>query len=246
MKYEVNAYTTKYYHKDLNEDAILVNDCVISDGFYQRKCDLDEFIYAVCDGVSGSDKGYYASTYVLQSLINSNYTNKDELRHVLYDINNNLKQVGEKINSNDMSTTLACLYFNEAMNIFSVGDSRVYKVKNGVVTQLTVDDTVANQLFKDGIISEKEIETHPKKNVLLNFFGNSDDQFSVQKYVDEDFENATYFIMSDGISDYIPKERIETLMLTNCDGIDILRILVGEAINNNSSDDISIIVLEVM
>ena len=29
MKYQVNAYTTKFFKKDLNEDSILVNDCVI-------------------------------------------------------------------------------------------------------------------------------------------------------------------------------------------------------------------------
>lgn len=245
MKYQVNAYTTKFFKKDLNEDSILVNDCVISDGYFQKMCDLDEFTYAVCDGVSGSDKGYYASAYVLQSIVNNDYSSKEDFKHLLYDINHNFHEVGQRINSHDLSTTFAGIYFNEQMNFFAVGDSRIYKVKDNNVTQITNDDTVAYQLFRDGVIKEHEIENHPQKNVLTNYFGNNDEQFKVQVYEDSDFANATYFIMSDGISDYVPKERLYELMTKNVDGFDLIRLIVGEAMNQGSSDDTSIIILEV-
>ena len=81
--------------------------------------------------------------------------------------------------------------------------------------------------------------------VLINYFGNNDEQFKVQAYEDNDFANATYFIMSDGISDYIPKERLYELMTKNVDGFDLIRLIVGEAMNQGSSDDTSIIILEV-
>lgn len=247
MKYQVNAYTTKYPKKNLNEDSILVNDCILSDGFFQKKLDLDEFVYAVCDGVSGSDKGYYASQYVLQSLVNSSVTDKDDFKHHLYDINHNIKEVGKKINSIDMSTTFAGLYFKDnQMNIFSVGDSRIYKSKDNKVELITSDDTVANKLFHDGVINENELATHPQRNVLLNYFGNNDEQFNVQFYQDTDFHKATFVIMSDGISDYVSKERIDEILKMDIDGFDLLRLLVGEAVSNNSSDDTSVIVLEVL
>ncbi len=246
MKFQISAYTTKFFKKDLNEDAILVNDCIISDGFFEKKLDLSEFVYAVCDGVSGSDKGFYASQYVLQSIVNCNYKNKDEFKHLLYDINHNFKDVGQRINSSDMSTTFAGIYFNEILNIYSVGDSRVYKVKDNEVKLLTTDDTVANQLFLDGVINEHEKLTHPQRNVLVNFFGNNDDQFKVEHIEDNDFKKATYILMTDGISDYVPKERLEELMKMEIDGFDMMRLLVGEAMQNNSSDDTSIIILEVI
>ena len=244
MKYQINAYTTKHFNKVINEDSILVNDCVLSDGFYSKKCDLDEFIYAVCDGVSGSDKGYFASSYVLQSIANANYNNKDDLKHLLYDINQSFKDVGEKVGSYDLSTTFAAIYYNNGMNIYSVGDSRIYKVKDGKVTLLTQDDSLAYQLYLDNVITYDEIFNHPKKNVLVKYFGNNDEQFKIQTLQDDDYKNALYIIMSDGISDYIEPSKLEEIMTKNIDGFDMIRLIIGEAVKNNSNDDISIIVLE--
>lgn len=245
MRYEVNAYTTKYEGKLINEDSILVNDCVLSDGFFQKKCDLDEFLYTVCDGVSGSDKGYYASSYVNQALINLEFKDCVDFKHALYDINHGLVDAGVKIGAPDLSTTFAGIYFKDQMNILAVGDSRVYKVKDGEVNQITSDDTVANQLFLDGVLNYEESLNHPQKNVLVNYFGNNDNEFRIQSYEDNDFNRATYFIMSDGISDFIPQERLFEIMKSPIDGFDKLRLMVGEALVNNSNDDLSLIILEV-
>ena len=146
-----------------------------------------------------------------------------------------------------MSSTLAGIYYeNNRMNIFNVGDSRVYRISSGVLSRLTEDDAVAYKLYRDGVISEREIETHPQKNVLTNYFGNNPIDFFVHYKEDYDFDGQNaYLVMSDGISDFVSDKRIEELAKMDIDGLDKIRLLIGEAMKNGSNDDISIVLVEI-
>lgn len=247
MNFEVYAYTTKYHKKNINEDAVFVNDLVISDGYYHQKYLSENFISCICDGVTGAAKGFYASQYILQSIANSEFINFDDFKHLLVDTNDALRNVGMQIKAPDMSSTMAGVYYeNKRMHIFNVGDSRVYKSVDGVLTRITYDDAVAYKLFKDGVISEREIETHPQKNVLINYFGNNSHDFNVHYYEDLDFDKkVSYIIMSDGISDFLKDEKISEITALNIEGFDKIRLLVGESMNRGCNDDVSVVLVEV-
>src|SRR5688572_17642174 len=69
------------------------------------------------------------------------------------------------------STCVAAVIRGDMATIAHVGDSRVYLVRGGELHQLTRDHSLVQQLVDEDLIAEDEMETHPKKNVILRSLG---------------------------------------------------------------------------
>src|SRR5215204_5432319 len=68
-----------------------------------------------------------------------------------------------------MGTTVAAVLFDDQESlviICHVGDSRVYRLRNGQIEPLTEDHSVVQQLFRDGKITGEELKTAPNRHVL--------------------------------------------------------------------------------
>ena len=71
-----------------------------------------------------------------------------------------------------MGTTLdICFIYNNKLYIGHVGDSRVYRLRKGVMRKLTKDHSYVQQLVEDGKITRAEADHHPKKNMLTRALG---------------------------------------------------------------------------
>ena len=67
-----------------------------------------------------------------------------------------------------MGTTLtAILFAGSRLGLVHVGDSRAYLLRDGVLTQITQDDTFVQSLIDEGRITEEEAHTHPQRSLLL-------------------------------------------------------------------------------
>ena len=74
-----------------------------------------------------------------------------------------------------MGTTIASALFNIEQNnmiVAHLGDSRVYRVRDGNLEQITSDHSWVNEQMKKNIISEEEAKTHRWKNVITRALGN--------------------------------------------------------------------------
>ena len=112
-----------------------------------------------------------------------------------------------------MGTTLeACLIYNNKAYIGHVGDSRIYRIRNGVIRKLTKDHSYVQQLVEDKKITREEAKTHPKKNMLTKALG-------CTPYVEPDlrarnFEKGDIFIMcSDGLTNMTDDNMICELII---------------------------------
>lgn len=76
-----------------------------------------------------------------------------------------------------MGTTLEiCLIYNNRAYIGHIGDSRIYRIRGGIMRKLTTDHSYVETLVKGGTITKEEAKHHPKKNMLmkaLRMWGNS-------------------------------------------------------------------------
>ncbi len=82
------------------------------------------------------------------------------------------KMAVEDPDKNGMSCTLtAAIADDKAVTVLQVGDSRLYKMADGQLEQVTVDQTVANDLLLSGRINETQFATHPDRGRLSQGIG---------------------------------------------------------------------------
>ena len=106
-----------------------------------------------------------------------------------------------------MGTTVVVMLLTQSRYyILNVGDSRAYRL-TGSIQQLTTDQTVMAREIAMGRITEKEAETDPRRNVLLQCVGASDEIFPEMTFGDVE-SNAVYMLCSDGFRHEITSAEI--------------------------------------
>jgi protein phosphatase len=111
-----------------------------------------------------------------------------------------------------MSTTISSLLIvGEYGVIAQVGDSRVYRVRDGQAKQLTEDHTLVNYKLKQGLITEAEAKTMKGKNVITRAVGHKD-------YVEVDTRETdvrpgdVFLLCSDGLHGYLKDGEVERIL----------------------------------
>jgi len=111
-------------------------------------------------------------------------------------------------NLNGMGTTVAAVLFDEqesVAGICHVGDSRVYRIREGVIERLTEDHSLVQQLLKEGKIGPTEVKTFPHRHVLTQAVGVSPlVQPSVR--LERPQSGDIYLLCSDGIHGVVDDE----------------------------------------
>ena len=99
-----------------------------------------------------------------------------------------------------MGTTCSVLYVRGNRGwIAHVGDSRVYRVREGEIESMTQDHSLVATMVREGLITEEEAEVHPRRNVLQRSMGVADE---IEVDVYEPFEilpGDTFILCSDGL-----------------------------------------------
>jgi len=111
-----------------------------------------------------------------------------------------------------MGTTFAGLFTaNDGIYVAHVGDSRVYRHRDGKLEMLTEDHSLLNDYIKMKRLTEEEIANFPHKNVIVRALGMKD---TVK--VDTRFEvpmlNDTYILCSDGLAGPVTDEEINEIL----------------------------------
>jgi protein phosphatase len=111
-----------------------------------------------------------------------------------------------------MGTTLSALLLCGRFGVTAqVGDSRVYMVRRGDVAQLTEDHTLVAWQVKQGIISEREAELSPHKNVITRAVG-SREYVQVDTHFFQTEVNDAFVVCSDGLHGYVRDEEIPAFL----------------------------------
>jgi serine/threonine protein phosphatase PrpC/CRP-like cAMP-binding protein len=105
-----------------------------------------------------------------------------------------------------MGTTLSLLLLarNRAF-VGHVGDSRIYRTRKDVVSQITEDHTVINELIKSGRISPDDAFNSPYKNAVTRAVG-VHPSVEVDTFDFEVQKGDNYLLCSDGLSGYLDED----------------------------------------
>jgi PPM family protein phosphatase len=143
-----------------------------------------------------------------------------------------------------MGTTTSALAVRAGEGWFAhVGDSRIYRVRNDEIKQLTEDHSLVASMVREGLITPKEAETHPRRNVLQRSMGVAEDvEIDVQGPFDL-HEGDTFILCSDGLHGLVKEAELKDVAKLNID--QAADEFVRLALTRGAPDNVTVIVARV-
>lgn len=143
-----------------------------------------------------------------------------------------------------MGTTVsAMLQVGDELILAQVGDSRIYRVREGVAEQLTEDHTLVNWQIQQGIITAEEAKTSKQRNVITRAVGNRD-------YVQVDILRTDvragdlYVLCSDGLHGYLKSQELPALVAGR--GDEAVAALIALANDRGGKDNITCVLVDAL
>ena len=142
-----------------------------------------------------------------------------------------------------MGTTLSVLWLGENYAyIAHVGDSRIYRLREGSLTQITQDHSLVEELVRAGLITREQARTHPRRNIItraLGTHGENEPDLLVTDVQDGD----VFLLCTDGLTGMVPDDEIERT-LRDC-GIEAAADrLLALALDAGGRDNVTLILCE--
>ncbi|GLZ56133.1 protein phosphatase 2C domain-containing protein [Actinomycetospora sp. NBRC 106378] len=207
-------------------------------------------LLALADGMGGHAAGEVASKLVIAALVplDDDEPGDDllgELAEATAQGNDAITElVNEEPDLDGMGTTLtAVLFAGSRLGMVHVGDSRAYLFRDGVLTQITRDDTFVQSLIDEGRITEDEAASHPQRSLLLRALTGHDVEPSLT--VREARAGDRYLLCSDGLSGVVSAETIAEA-LTISDPQSCADRLIELALKGGGPDNVTCIVADVV
>jgi protein phosphatase len=145
-----------------------------------------------------------------------------------------------------MGTTLiAALFHHDKVTIAHIGDSRAYRLRQGVMLQITRDHSFLQEQIDAGLISLENSRFSQNRNLVTRAMGvDHDVEVEIHDHVTE--AGDIYLLCSDGLSDMLSSKEISDIMTSmNLDLEPACDALVKKANDNGGRDNISVILIKV-
>jgi protein phosphatase len=221
--------------RNINEDSLLALD--------------DAAIWLVADGMGGHAAGDFASQTIVDHMETlgvpaSREDMKQRFVQRLTEANRRIMSHASELGRGSIGTTVAALMvFDNTFACFWSGDSRVYRMREGVLNRVSKDHTEVQALIDAGTISVEDAASWPRKNVITRAIGVSDPPaFEVLegRVADGDL----FLICSDGLTEYFADSEIEKVLSQPSDDLDALsRWFVNTAVERGGKDNVTVVVM---
>ncbi len=234
MRYVWASASHKGMVRDNNEDSVFPD----SSG---ESADTAHLI--VADGMGGHVAGEVASRLAVNAAASSGLAPADRVAAANRAIR---EEVAREPGLEGMGTTMTLLALGESTGrIAHIGDSRAYLMRNGELTRLTEDHTVAAEYVATGQISEEEARTHPQRHMLTRTLGLTRfvnvDEIELELEADD-----RLLLCSDGLNDMVTDEEIGSLLGADGSVDQVAWSLVERANEAGGLDNITVIVVDAL
>ena len=232
-----------YMHRDKVDDG----------AFITGSCKNEYQLYAVCDGMGGADSGEEASFCAVRELAEQkkNYkalTSADYLTDVLRGMSEKVFDEAVARGQKSGTTIAMTIVDGDTMHVANVGDSRVYRFHNGILSQVSVDHSKVQRMVAMGLITPEQARVDPSRHIISQYLGMPKD-VNVSPHIDSSAKltkNDVYLLCSDGLTDMVEDPQIEAIIKEGKEPGDIARKLVKTALKNGGRDNVTVMILKVM
>ncbi|MEM7027442.1 MAG: Stp1/IreP family PP2C-type Ser/Thr phosphatase [Pseudomonadota bacterium] len=143
------------------------------------------------------------------------------------------------------TTIIVTLFFDNKMAVAHVGDSRVYRLRNNELSQITRDHSLIQEMIDRGLYSPEEAHEKTPKNLVTRAMG-IDPKVEVDVKEESVIPGDIYLLCSDGLNDMVADEEIHlTLSKYSANLVQAADKLVESAKKNGGKDNISVILVRV-
>lgn len=219
-----------------------------------RRADNEDSGYAssrllvIADGMGGAAAGEIASSETLNVIRqldrDLDVDAIDALDRAVVDANKRLAQIIARDPAVEgMGTTLdAMLWDGEKFAYAHIGDSRVYRLRDGELQQISTDHTFVQSLIDEGRISPAEARVHPHRSLILRAMLGRDDNGADISWV-QPILGDRYLLCSDGLSDMVEDDAIARAL--GAETIDMAATdLVRLALEGGGVDNVTVVIAE--
>ncbi|HST32476.1 MAG TPA: Stp1/IreP family PP2C-type Ser/Thr phosphatase [Solirubrobacteraceae bacterium] len=218
----------------------------------QRRANEDSHLaraplFVVADGMGGAQAGEVASRIAIESFQNglqdaaAPETALAELTqranaHIHELSHSNAEQAG-------MGTTLTAVYVGEReISIAHVGDSRAYRLRDGVLERLTEDHSLVDELLRQGRLTPEEALEHPQRSVITRALG-PEGAVEVDTRSYSARGGDVYLLCSDGLTTMLTEDRLAELLLAHESLREAGEALIAAANEAGGRDNITVVLL---
>jgi protein phosphatase len=221
----------------------------------KRRGNEDAFVcrpplFAIADGMGGAQAGEVASALAVEPLNESRVDGGGErkLAELVREANRRVHdRATTDASTSGMGTTITVALVEPDGHIAfgHVGDSRAYRLRGDALEQVTNDHSLVAELVRRGELSAEEAEVHPQRSVITRALG-TDPDIDVDTFSIQAEAGDVYLICSDGLSDMLDREAIESIMRDNRADLDATaKELVQAANRAGGEDNITAVLFEI-
>jgi len=243
LKLAIYGVTDVGLNREHNEDCI--------------SWDKDLGLVLLADGMGGHNAGEVASemavTAVHDALLDvlspemkaTGIKCDDAVREAVIYANEEIhEQANTRPDCAGMGTTLClALFYDDKITYSHVGDSRIYRLRNAELKQITQDHSLVQEMVDNGYLSEEEALISTSRNLITRALG-----IAPEVEVDVNTEvldyDDIYLLCSDGLSDLVSEADIQSAILANLYNLEnAAKELVQLANDRGGTDNISVILV---
>ena len=209
-------------------------------------------LFLVADGMGGHAAGDVAAALVIAAFtrfVDRAYVTEADVRE---GVRRAWQSIVEFFAPSDLSggATLSGLGVSSvdgaaAVVVVNIGDSRTYRLSEGVLTQLTKDHSTVQELVDSGAIAPSEARTHPRRNIITRAISSTGDAqpdvWSIPVQVGDRFLACT-----DGLTGELTDDQICDVLLAHDDPQAAAAELVARALAVRGRDNITAVVVDVV
>jgi len=188
--------------------------------------DIDLGLIMLADGMGGHNAGEIASELAVTAIrdalldvltpdiMDSKLIKCDEaLREAVIYANEEIHdQANRRVECAGMGTTVVItLFHDDKVTYAHVGDSRIYRLRNGEFRQLTQDHSLVQEMIDNGYLSQEEAMISSSRNLITRALGISP-EVEVDITTEELDIDDVYLLCSDGLSDMLNEKNMAAIL----------------------------------
>ena len=208
-------------------------------------------VFVVADGMGGHAAGEVASAIAVETLVElagrANLHVQDIVEQIGEANRRILASAARHPEQTGMGTTVAGIAVVSAGGsqhwaVFNLGDSRVYRLIDGELSQVTVDHSEVWELVQRGILTPEQASVHPARNIVTRSLGR-EPLGAVDTWVLPPYPGEVFVICSDGLSNELTREELEAIVIAHPDAREAAEALVRAGVEAGGRDNVTAVVV---
>ena len=227
----------------------IIEKAALSDVGRARQSNEDSYLersplFVVADGMGGARAGEVASAIAVDTAKAAEVGDNPEqdLAEVARSANREIyRKAQEDAEHAGMGTTFTgALVTGREIAIGHVGDSRMYRLRDGELERLTHDHSLVEEFVRQGKLTPEEAEVHPQRSIITRALG-PEPEVQVDTFTYPGRDGDIYLMCSDGLTGMISEDQVQEILASDGTLDEKAQRLIDAANEGGGRDNITVV-----